>query len=183
MSRQPTTRQELYNRIRESSKDEVILEEMIRLGFWMPGQAVEGDPADEIRRKGELERQLRALTTERARLKNVEALKRELRKQRLEESRRNRQENKQRKLEDRQRRAAAWCARQQHEIVYLGRGSGVVFGTDSRPLFVPIPNPESDPGEAPATRGDILVGPLLEHIRTDRHGQCVRSCSSSGEAS
>ena len=38
-----------------------------------------------IRRKGELERELRALTTERARLENVEALKKALRKQRLEE--------------------------------------------------------------------------------------------------
>ncbi|MFT5328352.1 MAG: RNA-directed DNA polymerase, partial [Planctomycetaceae bacterium] len=29
-----STRQEIYDRIRESSKNEVILEEMIRLGFW-----------------------------------------------------------------------------------------------------------------------------------------------------
>jgi hypothetical protein len=27
-------RQELYDRIRESSKDDVVLEEMKRMGFW-----------------------------------------------------------------------------------------------------------------------------------------------------
>jgi RNA-directed DNA polymerase len=34
MTEQPRTRQEIYDRIRDSSKDEYILEEMIRLGFW-----------------------------------------------------------------------------------------------------------------------------------------------------
>ena len=39
MSVQPgsLTRQQLYDRIRESSKDEVVLEEMIRLGYWPAG--------------------------------------------------------------------------------------------------------------------------------------------------
>ena len=31
-------RQQLYDRIRESSKDEVILDEMIRLGYWRAGR-------------------------------------------------------------------------------------------------------------------------------------------------
>jgi len=128
MISQPTTRQELYDRIRESSKDEVILEEMIRLGFWPADQEVAAGPAEEIRRKGELERQLRALTTERARLQNVEALKRALRKQRLEESRRKRQENKERKIRERQERAAAWKARKRREIVYLGEGVSAGLG-------------------------------------------------------
>ena len=49
-----TTRQELYDRIRESSGDEVILEEMIRLGFWPRGENTPDDPATEIQRRGEL---------------------------------------------------------------------------------------------------------------------------------
>ncbi len=122
MFRQPTTRQELYDRIRESSRNEVILEEMIRLGFWPADQGMDEGPADEIRRRGELQRQLRALLTEQSRLANVEALKKALRKQRLEESRRRRLENKQRRLAERQQRAAAWQARKQREIVYLGDG-------------------------------------------------------------
>ena len=42
-------RQELYDRIRESSKDEVILEEMIRLGFWQRSEGQPSPPEDLIR--------------------------------------------------------------------------------------------------------------------------------------
>ncbi|MCG8649022.1 MAG: reverse transcriptase family protein, partial [Pirellulales bacterium] len=117
-----TTRQELYDRIGQSSKDEVILEEMIRLGYWPRGGTLPEDPADEIRQRGELERELRALTSENRRLKNASALKKELRKKRLEESRRKRQETKQRRLRERAERAAAWKEKQKTEIIYLGDG-------------------------------------------------------------
>ena len=83
-----TTRQELYDRIRKSSRNEVILEEMIRLGFWPKGSELPDDPAEEIRRRGELERQLRALTTENARLHDAEELKKAAYRRRLKESRR-----------------------------------------------------------------------------------------------
>lgn len=122
MANPPTSRQELYDRIRKSSKDEVILDEMVRLGFWPANSELAEDPAEEIRRKGELQRQLRALTTERYRLENVEALKKALRKQRLQESRKKRKENKERKLREREQRALQWKQRKQHEIDYLGEG-------------------------------------------------------------
>ena len=61
------------------------------------GELVPQDPADEIRRRGELERELRALGTETARLQNVEALKREARKRRLAESRQKQKETKERR--------------------------------------------------------------------------------------
>jgi hypothetical protein len=62
------TLQEPYDRIRQSSKDEVILDEMIRLGFWpRDRQDPGGDPAEEVRRRGGLERLLQALLTERGR--------------------------------------------------------------------------------------------------------------------
>ena len=57
-------RQELYDRIRASSKDSVILEEMIRLGFWPARGTIPDDPAEEIHERAELERQLAALRTE-----------------------------------------------------------------------------------------------------------------------
>jgi hypothetical protein len=71
----PDKRQELYERIRASSKDEVILEEMIRLGFWPAQGHLPDDPADEIRQRAALEQQLAALRTEQSRLHNIEALK------------------------------------------------------------------------------------------------------------
>lgn len=117
---QPTTRQELYDRIRESSRDEVILEEMIRLGFWPRDGEAPGDPAEEIRRRGELERMLRSLATERTRLQDPEAIKQAIRKQRMEESRRKRKETKERRLRERVERARAWRERKKREILYLG---------------------------------------------------------------
>jgi len=118
----PRTRQELYDRIRESSKDEVILEEMIRLGFWPARGETPGDPADEIRRRGELQRELAALRTEQSRLGNVEQLKKELHKRRLEASKKKQQETKERRERERVARAEAWQARKKHEILFLGRG-------------------------------------------------------------
>ncbi len=117
-----TTRQELYDRIRETSKDEVILEEMIRLGFWPRQSGMPQDPAEDIRRIGELERQLRSLTTENSRLGNVESMKKAARKQRMEESRQRQKENKERRLRECEQRAAAWRERKKSEIVYLGDG-------------------------------------------------------------
>jgi RNA-directed DNA polymerase len=119
---QPSSRQELYDRIRRSSKDQVILEEMIRLGFWPERGVLPEDPADEIRRRTDLESRLRALRTERTRLGNIEALKAEARKRRMAESRRKRQENKERRLRERAERAEAWRERKTRELTYLGDG-------------------------------------------------------------
>jgi RNA-directed DNA polymerase len=118
----PRNRQELYERIQESSKDEVILEEMVRLGFWPARSGAPGDPRDEVHRKAELEQQLRALTSEQARLGNLERLKKELRKKRLAESKRKQKETKERRERERVARADAWKARKAKEILFLGRG-------------------------------------------------------------
>ena len=56
MSEQPRTRQELYDTIRKKGKQEFILDEMIRLGFWPEKGEIPEDPADEIRRSGEIRR-------------------------------------------------------------------------------------------------------------------------------
>jgi RNA-directed DNA polymerase len=122
MTEQPRTRQDLYDRIRQSSKEEFILEEMIRLGFWPEHGEIPNDPADEIRRRGELQRELDTLRAENRRLHNEEALKKEALQLRMAESRRKQQENKQRRERERLERAAAWQARQQQEITYLGEG-------------------------------------------------------------
>ena len=122
MIHQPTSRQELYDRIRESSKDEVIIEEMIRLGFWPLQGSLPVDPADEIRKRSTLEAELRALRTENTRLRNVEALKREARKRRMAESRQRQKDTKENRLQQRQERAQAWQQQQARQITYLGKG-------------------------------------------------------------
>ncbi|HHO49497.1 MAG TPA: RNA-directed DNA polymerase [Deltaproteobacteria bacterium] len=122
MSRRPSTRQELYDRIRQSSKDEVIIEEMIRYGFWPKQSNLPNDPAEELRRIGELERRISALATEASRLNNVDAMRREARKRRMAEARARREETKRRHEAQRRARAEAWAAKKREEIVYLGEG-------------------------------------------------------------
>jgi retron-type reverse transcriptase len=159
---QPTSRQELYDRIRQSSKDEVIVEEMIRLGFWPRGGVLPVDPAEEIRRQGELDRQLRALQTEQARLQNVEALKREARKRRMAESRKRQKETKERRLQERAERAAAWKERKAGEILYLGPrvsgGLGQTQGDGERLRRCGLPELQDAPSIAAAL--GVTVGEL-----------------------
>lgn len=117
-----TTRQEIYDRIRQSSRDEFILDEMIRLGFWPRESAQPEDPADEIRRQDELQRQLRALTAANSHVDDGDSPSQPARGQRLEKPDQPRKESRQRRLQARRDRAARWKARKQTDIVYLGDG-------------------------------------------------------------
>lgn len=119
---QPHTRQQLYDRIRATSRDEVILEEMIRLGFWPAHGTLPEDPADEIRRQGEVQRELDTLRAESRRLHHEAALLKALRQRRFAEARRKRQETKERHERERQERATAWRQHTEREIVFLGPG-------------------------------------------------------------
>ncbi|HEX7174555.1 MAG TPA: reverse transcriptase family protein [Pyrinomonadaceae bacterium] len=118
----PKTREELYERIRQGGREEFILEDMIRLGFWPARGEMPQDPAEEIHRRSELQRELAELRAEHRRLYNEEALIKELRLRRFAESRRKRQETKERRERERRERAEAWRQRQEREIVYLGEG-------------------------------------------------------------
>ncbi len=136
----PKTRQELYDRIRSSSKDEVVLEEMVRLGFWSV-EATPAEPGSEASRIAELERKVRSLGTEVARTRNVEAIKAELRRRRMAEAKARRDETKRRREERRAQRARDWAARKERELLWLGPGmSGALSRTASeRPLLPGLP--------------------------------------------
>ena len=116
------TRQELYERIRAASKDEVILAEMIKLGFW-PSKLEKPDvPADLIKRQGELQRELRELVARKRQLDDPEQALRELRKQRMKAAREKRKETKAKHERARYEKALAWRERKKREILYLGDG-------------------------------------------------------------
>jgi RNA-directed DNA polymerase len=119
---QPKTRQELYDRIREVGKDRYILDEMIRYGFWPAQGEIPNDPADEVRRRNELQQELAKLRQESRILHDEKALRQRLMQERLAESRRKRQETKERRERERQERAQQWQQRREREIVYLGEG-------------------------------------------------------------
>ena len=123
MFNQPRTRQELYEQIRENGgKDVFVLNEMIRLGFWNEPTGMPNDPADEIRRAGELRQELDKLRGENRHLHNEQALLKELRKKRLMESRQKQKETKERRTSERKARAEAWQRSKEKEIIYLGEG-------------------------------------------------------------
>lgn len=119
---QEQTRQQIYDRIRESSKDEYVLEEMRRLGFWPDDRNQPSLPAQLIEREAELARELNELLKKQRRYENRERALMEMRKQRLEESRRKQAETKERKKQEREEKARQWQAFKEKEIIYLGEG-------------------------------------------------------------
>jgi RNA-directed DNA polymerase len=117
--RPPRTRKELYERIARGGRDEVTLEEMIRLGFWEEGRSLSVDVESEARAK-ELQGRLSKLREQAASLSNLAKLAEAAKEKRLAESRQRRLETKQRRLGERAAKKAATQQRAQSELTYLG---------------------------------------------------------------
>ncbi len=116
------TREQLYERIRGSSKQEVILEEMQRLGFWPQDAAQPTVEAQLIRREGELQTALTQLSEELRGIENRDQALKSMRKERMAHARARREETLQRLAQDRHVRALTWHGRRQHELLYAGDG-------------------------------------------------------------
>jgi len=113
-------KQELYDRIRNSSKDKVVLEEMQKMGFWPKDTGKPDLPEQIIEENSKLTRELQELIQRKNMLHNRARLLKEIRRQKLEASRRKRQERKLQKEQEKVARAQQWVQRQQSEITYLG---------------------------------------------------------------
>ncbi|ACL58060.1 reverse transcriptase family protein [Methylobacterium nodulans] len=162
MTAQPgaLTRQQLYDRIRETSKDEVILEEMIRLGFWPQGETQPSPPEELIRRRGEIARELAALHTAEARWRDPEAALKEMHKRRKKAALERRKETKRRGAEQRHARALAWHERRAEELVFLG--DGVSAGLRADAAAPPAPRPGLPVLATPKALADAIGIPLAE---------------------
>ncbi|CUI07199.1 Retron-type RNA-directed DNA polymerase [Janthinobacterium sp. CG23_2] len=126
------TRAQLYERIRTSSKEEVVLTEMQRLGFWPADSGQPSVEADLIRRETELTQALQKLGSELHHLQNPEAALRMLRKERMAKAKARREETRQKRALVRFEKAQAWRQRREHEVLYLGAGvSGGLGRADS----------------------------------------------------
>ena len=113
-------RQEVMKKIRDTSRQEFILEEMIRLGFW--DESNDPDlPTELIRRRGTLQRELNQLRIDLTRNNKVDYLIREARNQRMKEARARRLQNKERRIAERKAKAEEWKNQQAHDISYLGK--------------------------------------------------------------
>jgi RNA-directed DNA polymerase len=115
-------RQQLYDRIRETSKDELILDEMIRLGYWQRGGGKPSLPEALIKRKGELDRELSELYRKQARWANPEAALKQMHKERKRAAMERRKETKLRQAAARHERALAWAGRRERDVLWLGEG-------------------------------------------------------------
>lgn len=114
------TRQQLYDKIRASSKEEYILQEMTRLGFWAENIAQPSPAATLIQKENEVRRQLNDLISERQKYRNKRAMLEDMRKARMAKAKLKREETKQRRETARKERAAAWAVTKDQQIVYLG---------------------------------------------------------------
>ncbi len=118
----PSNRQDLYDLIRQSSKDDFILNDMKRLGFWPKDNGQPSLSEQVITKEAQIHQELSALLTEKRRLEDQQAMLKELRKQRMAESRKKREENKLKREQQRKDRAEQWKQKKQTEIGYLGQG-------------------------------------------------------------
>lgn len=114
------TRQELYDKIKATSKDEYILSEMKRLGYWKE----EAQPTlaeSLIKQRADLQRQLNQLTSQ---LTNPAELLKAIHQERMAAARQQRLDTKIKREVNRYQRALAWHEKRQKSIHYLGDAAG-----------------------------------------------------------
>ncbi|MBX7224693.1 MAG: retron St85 family RNA-directed DNA polymerase [Chitinophagales bacterium] len=113
------SRQEIYDRIRNSSKDYYILEEMKRLGFWKES-SVPTVAESLIQREALLNKELQELIAKDKKYQNQELMLREMRKKRMKEAKEKREETKQKNERARIERSEKWKKIHAAQIIYLG---------------------------------------------------------------
>jgi RNA-directed DNA polymerase len=153
----PKTRKELYEQIARGGKDEVIYEEMVRLGFWGGEKPRPTDPPDEIRRALDLRKRLDELRQSAGRLRNLAQLEIELKKKRMLESRKKREETKQKRLGERAAKKAETQEKKKYELRYVGERVSVGLGPGPKGALAQysarVPTgPDAPPAPAPTTR-------------------------------
>lgn len=110
------SRQELYDKIKETSSDEYILSEMQRLGYWKEGDKP-SVAENLIKRKAELQTEINQLSRE---IKDPKEALKAIHKQRMAEARQRRVDTKVKHEVKRFNRATEWYKRKQNKIEYLG---------------------------------------------------------------
>src|SRR5262245_10747441 len=102
------TREEIWRRIRETSREEFVLAEMKRLGFWPSGSARPTLAESFINERDHLNKRLRELSTELAKVADPEEALKQMHKERKAAALVRREETRRKRNEERFRRASAW---------------------------------------------------------------------------
>jgi retron-type reverse transcriptase len=128
------TRQQIYDRIRETSKDDYILEEMKRLGFWRSQEGSSIVPELMIKKEAELQQELSRLFEQKRKYEQKESVLKEMKLKRMDEAKRKREETKKKREQQRAEKAAAWQKKRETTILYAGEEvSAGMNNTDTRP--------------------------------------------------
>ena len=144
MSDRVPTRAEIIERIRASSKDAFVLEEMQRLGFWPAGEGKPSIEAALIQRELELMKALEDMQQELRSHSDPEAALKRMREERLAQARAKREATAQAREQRRHERALRWHEARKTDAGYLGEGvSGglrpAAAGAPARPLADGLP--------------------------------------------
>lgn len=118
------TREEIWKRIRETSREEFTLSEMKRLGFWPGGSGQPTLAESFVEERTALEKRLRELGSELAKVKDPEAALKLLHKERKAAALARREETRRKRNVERFTRASNWHRHQQQNISWLGAGYG-----------------------------------------------------------
>lgn len=110
------TRQQIYDQIKATSKEQFILSEMQRLGYW-PSDQIPSLQTDLIKRKTQINQRIQALNQQ---VTDPAAALKKLNKTRMEEALAKRTETKVKREVKRYQQALAWHERQQNQLDYLG---------------------------------------------------------------
>ncbi|TYA92374.1 reverse transcriptase family protein [Seonamhaeicola marinus] len=113
-------RQEIYDKIKGSSKQEYILSEMKRLGFWNEGD-VDFEAANAyFKEEAELSKKLQELLKEKRIVGDPDAFIARKHKERKLASKQSQKETKERREKERLEKAKRWKAIKEKDIIYLG---------------------------------------------------------------
>lgn len=162
-------RQQLYDRIKATSRDSVILEEMKKLGFWEKNADIPSLPEQLILKEASLTKELSSLLEQQQKYKNKEVALKEIRKARLEKSRRKQEENKQLRKQKKQDKAARWKEKKERDIIYLGEhvSQGLNTKESSTEKLTNLQLPILTSVEALATAMNTTVG-MIRYLAYNR---------------
>ena len=110
----------LRQQMRATSREQVILNEMKRLGFWPNETDKPTLPEQLITQETALNKELRQLLNEQRLMKDRDRLLRKIRKERMKASREKQKANREKREAERIAKKQAWQKQQETDIVYLG---------------------------------------------------------------
>lgn len=113
-------RQEIYDRIKSSTKDAVILEEMKKFGFWDKQEGQASLPEAMINQEAALSKELYDLLEKQRMYQNREKALKEMRTARMQQSREKIAANKLLRKEKLEKKAQEWKDLKRKDVFYLG---------------------------------------------------------------